>query len=196
MKELLSSCLLLAVCLFSASEVSAKSLDYALDPSSSIIEYDVKSTAHSFTGSVQAFESKIVMRDDQQGIQQVIVTVPVMQMTTNHKARDEDMLKMFESNLYPNIYFKSKEVSRIEGPKDVFLVGTFSVKGTLRIRNIERDINFDLKSEMSNGNILASGEIPLDIRWFDLKPPTTLFGLIRVKKHITLRFTTQWKKVK
>jgi hypothetical protein len=62
-------------------------------------------------------------------------------------------------------------------------------RGTIEVAGIERVVNARIEtSTMPEGGVRARGSIPLLMTDFGVKPPVGLFGLIRSKNAVTVKF--------
>lgn len=167
---------------------------YVLDPKSSSVHFDAKSTLHDFGGDAGAMSGEMVwdVQSGQLGAGTAI-RIPVMELTTGMIKRDHSMRRMFEAPRYPQIEFIGSSVERIEPGADDGSPARYRLSGVLRIRQAERPLVLEVNERMlPDGTIEVAGETTVSIDWFGLKPPVA-FGVMRVLPDVQIRFKSVWK---
>lgn len=154
------------------------------------VSFEVDSTLHAVHGEAFPDVGSVLFDTASAKFQgELEVIVPVERMTTNHKKRDKNMHKMFESEKYPNILFRAVSL-RCESSQTVDYV--CEVKAFIKIRDIEKEIHFPVLLKEESGLMNAEGEWVLNRDDFGLETPS-VFGIIRVAKDIHIQFKTKWK---
>jgi hypothetical protein len=151
------------------------------------------STLHDFTGNVHCRQFTLTAADGPGGkelLRASVIEVPVSEMDTGNNSRDRQLRDMFRSVEYPVLLgsFKdiSPEVFRQELGKSPD--GKRSLDFLLRIRDIERPVHAVASGfREENGRVSFALEFPVSLKEYGLKPPTVLFGAIRVGDKVTVR---------
>ncbi len=150
------------------------------------------STLHDFTGTCrcQPFTVTVVKgAAGRQGIPGVEIAVPVEEMNTKNGKRDKQMREMFQSDKFPHIrgIIRDLDPDKIRRETGNGPGATGSVEFTLKIRDIERTIRANVSNlRETPERVTFDAEFPVSLKEFDLKPPTVLFGAIRVGDKVTV----------
>jgi hypothetical protein len=144
------------------------------------VKFKGTSTLHDFEGSVQSVPLKVTVRETKNGrVVSATSDVEVGRMSTAHKDRDKNMWKMFKSSAFRFIKIVVPETPestlRPAGGKPGTMPITMAIAGTTshvtgtvtNVRESPAAIGFDLN-------------FPVSLKAFNLKPPSTLVGLIKV----------------
>lgn len=63
------------------------------------------------------------------------------------------------------------------------------MNGALRIAGVERNVVVHGKVlRAENGQLMLAGDREIDVRDFGIQPPKRFFGLLRVRKEVTVHF--------
>lgn len=153
------------------------------------------STLHDFTGAVrcQPFPVKLVRGSDGSTmIPAVDIAVLVDEMDTQNKSRDKQMREMFQSGKFPRIQasLADLDADRIRQGMRKDKSGKGTVELSLKIRDIERRIHAAIGNlRETPGRVSFDAEFQLSLKDYNLKPPTVLFGAIRVGDRIMVNAT-------
>src|SRR5512134_176668 len=151
------------------------------------------STLHDFAGTARCQPFSVSVAggaDEGRMIRGVEIAVPVEEMDTKNRKRDKQMRGMFESDKFPLIRSVLTELDpdkiRREMRNDPNGKGT--VEFTLKIR----DIGHRIRAAVGNlretpERVSFDVEFPVSLKTYDLKPPSPLFGAIRVGDTIAVR---------
>ncbi len=174
--------ILTAVMFLWASVSSAKQSAYQIDENQSALKFSFKSTLHSVEGTAKKFDGTLLI-DSEGGflIHSANVDFDISSMDTKNSKRDEDMKKMFQSDLYPKITFIMADQSFPAASNEALL------RGKLTIRNISQPVEINAHLEKIEGGYILSGEAQLSLKAFSLKPPSVI-GLIRVFDPVKIKF--------
>ena len=102
-----------------------------------------------------------------------------------------DLNRAVKSDKYPEIRYW---FTAIEGAPRIVTDGGLTslavdVKGKLFLAGITREVIHTATIELVEGNLIeASGELALDMRDFDIEPPTALLGLIRAHAELKVSY--------
>jgi hypothetical protein len=153
------------------------------------------STLHDFTGAVQCqpFPVRLVRGSDGRTmIPAVGISVLVDEMDTRNKSRDKQMREMFQSGKFPRIqaFLADLDPDKIRQEMSKGQNGKGTVELSLKIRDVERRIRATVGNlRETPGRVSFDSEFQLSLKDYDLKPPTVLFGAIRVGDSIKVNAT-------
>lgn len=98
---------------------------------------------------------------------------------------NRDFRNTLKSKEHPNIHIEVLQVSAINGIPDKASV-SIELAGITNIYDVQlKDVSLE------DGSIRVFGEQNLKMSDFGLKPPTALFGLIKVRDRLKISFTLQ-----
>ena len=148
-----------------------------------------RSTLHKFAGKGSCQPFVLVSEKTDQGtdiVRSPVISVAVKEMDTDNSGRDSKMYTMFESDRYPVIRSKFKDLVVEETLRQ--LRGEGNVNGRLDFDLQVRDIKKSVKAEIHGllvtpEQVAFQMEFPLSLEDFGLKPPSVL-GLIRVDDQV------------
>jgi|GEM_PF-2314133 len=186
-KLLIFSLLMLAVIQPCAS---AELRQYRLDPEKSRVSFEVGATFHSVRGEAKQAEGNVSF-DSKAGAVELPaqIEIPAALLDTGMERRDKHLRKMLQADDYPAILWSASRV-KCE-PAEASKTLSCDASGTLKIKNIERDVSFPVLLTQQENGIRAEGSLKLARKDFDLKTPFT-FGIMRVDQEIKIEFDTFW----
>ncbi len=158
---------------------------YAPDPARSRIWIEGRSTLKRFTCTTTRVEGYGVVKAG--GAVQGQLVVAVQAFDCGKQSMNRDLQKALQADRFPEIRFEPRKVVVLETPTGD--AARLDITGTLTIAGAARTVRF-----VASGQLLAAGRarltglLPLKLTDFDVKPPTALFGLIRVYDQITVHF--------
>ena len=118
------------------------------------------------------------------GVRAVRVTIPAAQLDCGNGTMNEHMRKAIKLAESPSIDFRlaSYEIARnAEG-----VTGTMT--GTLSLGGVEKSITLNAEGIAQGGMLHITGSYPLKMTEYGLKPPTLMFGRIKVGETVTVKF--------
>jgi polyisoprenoid-binding protein YceI len=171
----------------------AAPIRYILEPEHAHVRVAGRSTLHGFEGETSAVRGEITFDPQQDQLAAPArLAVPVSTIRTGNSARDRAMLEMFDAGHFPEISVTIDAVSPLGEPAAGSAAPRrYRLQGRLRIRDIEQPVDFEVEAVVTDQAIDASGALPLTTTMFELKPPSVL-GVVRVRKEITVEFTSHW----
>ena len=146
---------------------------------------DANVQALSVHGEAKRMDAAAVM--DGEKVQELEVTVPVEELTTNMSLRDKHMReKIFTTTdgQVPAIRFRSREVTCVQDQCEV--------KGQLSIRGIEKEHTFPVKVRSNDEKQIVSGGGPVRLSTFGIAQPEQLG--VKVDDVVGLEFELERKK--
>jgi hypothetical protein len=114
-------------------------------------------------------------------IGELIVEVPVRSLKAKDEGINKNTYKALNADAHPTISFRLRSYTVDEAQ--------LHAKGTLTINGVERDIELALNTRMTAAGLEVSGEQPLLMTDFGVKPPTAMLGMIKARNEIVVRFT-------
>ena len=121
-------------------------------------------------------------------VKKVQVKVPVRNLKCGHGGMDNNLYKALKADEAPEISYTLSTFDVLPGAtKDSF---TVKAVGTLRLAGAEKTVNMDVNgARAADGSITATGELPLLMTDFGVKPPTAMFGTLRTDNKVTVKFS-------
>jgi polyisoprenoid-binding protein YceI len=151
-----------------------------------------KSTSKSFSCSAAEFGAVVdavpngisQVAAAQKGVRAVRITVPAEKLDCGNGTMNDHMRKAIKLNENPVIEFTmaSYDVSKsTEG-----VTGTLS--GTLKLGGVTKSIVIPATATPDNGSLHVVGAYELKMSDFDLTPPSLMFGRIKVRDEVNVKF--------
>jgi polyisoprenoid-binding protein YceI len=177
MKRLSSLFVLLALFL-STSAVAQTS--FTISPESSIV-VEGASNKSDWTVKAESMEGSVEMNE---GVpQSASLTIPVAMLKSGRAILMDRLLRgAFKAEENPDISFVMTESSEVEE-------GTFDISGTLTMAGVTQPVTVRLVRSMTEeGAYLFSGSHELNMRDYEMDPPTAMFGALLTKPDVTILF--------
>lgn len=105
---------------------------------------------------------------------------------------DNISYEALKTDKYPTIKFVLKDVLSINAKGDKSEV---TARGNLTIAGVTRLINLKALASINNGNTTFSGEYSINMKDFNIDPPTAMFGTVKTGKDVKVKFETRFDKV-
>jgi polyisoprenoid-binding protein YceI len=118
------------------------------------------------------------------GVKAVRVTIPAAQIDCGNGTMNDHMRKAIKLAESPTIEFRlvNYDVARSgEG-----ISGT--IAGTLSLGGVEKAITLNADGKPEGGMLHVTGAYPLKMTEYGLKPPSLMFGRIKVGETVTVKF--------
>lgn len=109
--------------------------------------------------------------------------LPNVEFNCGGKAINKDFNKLLNTEEYPEIILKLKEISKVK-PQNNTTTATIEIT----ISNIVKSYTLPI-SITNDHNIQVSGVMPLDINDFNLTAPTKMLGMVKVSPKIEIQFS-------
>jgi polyisoprenoid-binding protein YceI len=109
-------------------------------------------------------------------VKDLVVTIPVEGLKSGEKGLDKNLYKALRADKFPDILYK---LDRYEGSK---------TEGRLTIAGQERPAAIDVEFKYGPQGVEVAGSYALKMSDFGVKPPSLMFGAIKVKDPIVIRF--------
>ena len=118
------------------------------------------------------------------GVRTVRVTVPAAQLDCNNGTMNEHMRKALKLTEHPSIDFRLATYDIARNTDGI--AGTMT--GTLSLGGVEKTITMKAEGKSEGEMLHVTGSYPLNMKEYDLKPPTLMFGRIKVGETVTVNF--------
>lgn len=181
---LLTAALLL--CGFSGARAQIR---YQIVPQQSTFTYSMEHTMHSWDGTSKEASGWI---DADSSFQQaaIEVVIPVLSFDSGNRNRDSHMAEAVESYIYPEVRFKSTQVSvdtsAVQGQEPGL---TWRVCGDLEFHGATHSIECPVRLTPAGGQLHVHGAFSVKLTDFDIELPS-LLG-IKVKDQLNLVFDVE-----
>ncbi|MDB4887784.1 MAG: YceI family protein [Gemmatimonadetes bacterium] len=120
----------------------------------------------------------------EKGVRTVRVNIPADKIDCHNGTMNEHMKKALKVSEFQSIDFKmtSYDVSRGADAS----AGT--LKGTLTLGGVQKSISIAAQGRAEGGALHVTGSYDLSMKDYDLTPPSLMFGRIKVRDTVTVKF--------
>lgn len=182
MKSLFTT--LLLVLFVSTGNLLAQSTDYKmLDKSSMKIEGT--STIHDWHAEVEEINTDIAITEDSTGsvVDSFSMTIPVKSIESGKGGMNSKIYDALKEKKHPEIMFELKSTEAAQDSDSL------NVSGTLTIAGSSRDITLPvLSSKASDGSYKFAGSYEINMKDYEVDPPSAMFGTIKSGEKVTVSF--------
>ena len=157
--------------------------------------HDWTSVANSVTGFVEVSEKMISQGkvNKSESIKNVHIVVPVKSIISPRGATmDKKTYDALKSEVHPEIIFdlKQNEITSTTGA-----AFTVKSKGNLTIAGKTKEVELIVNGlVISNSEMSFTGAYKLDMKEYDMEPPTAMYGTIVTGAEVEIKFTLLVKK--
>jgi polyisoprenoid-binding protein YceI len=120
----------------------------------------------------------------EKGVKAVRVTIPATQLDCGNGTMNDHMRKAIKLTESPTIEFRLANYDVARNGEGV--AGT--IAGTLSLGGVEKAITLNADGKSEGGMLHVTGSYPLKMTDYGLKPPTLMFGRIKVGETVTVKF--------
>jgi polyisoprenoid-binding protein YceI len=170
---------------------------YAEPRSASTLWIQGGSNVHDWTCRTQTFEAHIdvdTAHDDSaepslgaQHVKRVSVKVPVRNLSCGNGRMERDLYHALKADDPATPSYIIGVFDALRAPEAG--VSYIDTEGTITVAGVEKGTRFRITMERrADGTVAAHGRVPLLMTDFGVTPPTGLFGLIRSKNQIVVKF--------
>ena len=155
-----------------------------------IISIEGTSNIHDWKSVTKDSKVEMVMTVDTSGlkaIQYLMVDVPVKGIKSSKgPVMDKNTFIALKADKYPSIIYKQEKVTGIEKKGDIYIINT---TGSLNVAGVVRKIELTVIGTIkSDGNFYFKFSKKIKMTDYNIKLPSTLFGLIKTANDIELKF--------
>jgi polyisoprenoid-binding protein YceI len=120
------------------------------------------------------------------------VEAPITTLSTGNGLRDRDLRAAMDVAKYPTMRFElaGVTVGPAGAPSDT-VIG--ALRGALTIRGVTRDVAIFATLIAAGDTIDVSGAFPVDLADYKVEGLTKLFGALRVRRNIEVRFRVRFE---
>ena len=165
-----------------------------LQPESRLTIYGT-STVRAFQCQASSFDAKIesignaaveAVLGGQKAVTNVVVTVPVEKLDCRNGTMNEHMRKALKANDHKTIQYRIATWELTPAGDDSAAVKT---SGTLVMAGAEKPISVDLTAKRgAAGSWSLRGSKTIQMTEWGIKPPSLMFGTMKVRDPVTIRF--------
>lgn len=164
--------LLLAAVLLTASPSS----EVVLDGSSNIAAWRCRGTAIDAVMTVAASDLDEVIDLD--------LNIPIAAFRCGNRVMESDMREALKADRHPSVTFSFRELLERNAES-----GYAVIAGDLTLAGVTRRIDLIISAQrLSRASYRVRAELPLRMTDFGVTPPSALFGAIRARNSLTVRF--------
>lgn len=152
------------------------------------IQVEGTSTLHNWTmkGSTIQGEINAPTPDNWNAPAKAVVTIPVTSIKSEHGKMDKLMADALKAKEHPQVRFEMTEATPADATANVF---TLETKGKLTIGGVTKDIALDVQGTRgADGRYTLTGEAPIKMTAFGVKPPTAMMGTIKTGDDVKVTF--------
>ena len=117
------------------------------------------------------------------------VEVPIEALQCDRSRMRRDLLRTIRYEEYPVIEYELDSVRDGAAAANGDPALSLTVTGKLKIAGVTREVEHEVDIRQIRGNgFKIRGELNLEMNWFDMEPPTALFGLLRAHDEFKVTF--------
>jgi polyisoprenoid-binding protein YceI len=120
----------------------------------------------------------------EKGIRTVKITVPAEKMECGNGTMNEHMRKALKIAENPTIEFKLSGYDVTRGADGT----SGTLKGTLSLGGVQKSIAIPAEGKTESGALHVTGAYELKMSDYDLTPPSLMFGRIKVRDAVNVKF--------
>ena len=108
------------------------------------------------------------------------VAIPAATLTSPREGLDKKMHKALQVEKFPDIQFRLVRLGAE--------TGAVKAVGLLKIAGVEREVSFDVRTERRGPALVVSGQLPLLMTDYGIKPPSAMLGMLKTDPKVTIGF--------
>lgn len=148
-------------------------------PAESSMKITGTSTLHDWEINVTSFSAKAVLKDE--SIETVEFNAEVKSFRSGTSSMDNNTFKALNTDKYPTIQFKGKNMTGNNG--------NINIKGDLTISGVTKPVSFKATQERwAEQSMSFKGTYTFNMSEFGIDPPRAMLGTIRTGDEITIDF--------
>ncbi len=170
-----------------------------LDTSRSKLWIEGDSTLHRFSAQARHFDATfaskavaaatpadLILKGNVRGLD---LDVPVAALSSGESDLDKNMRAALKEKEAPLIAFKMSRY-QVSGNPDVSGQASYTLHahGTLSIAGQEHEVDLEADCIVNGGSARLTGNYPLLMSDYGVKPPTFMFGALKVKDRVVVRY--------
>ncbi len=127
--------------------------------------------------------SKLIMDDFIESIRGYI-SIKYISLNSTNKRRDANMYELINTNIYPEISYTIKMISKQKG--------NYKIDGYLKLNGVTKDLTSIANIYSKNNDITLDGNFSIKLTDFNIKPPSMFF--INVRDQIDIVYNLTYNK--
>ena len=154
----------------------------------SLVKVDGTSTLHAWTmqGATIQGEISAPTPENWNAPATAVVTIPVVSIKSEHAKMDKLMAEALKAGAHPEIRFELVEAVPQNASAASFMLRT---RGKLTIAGVTKEIAMDVQGvKTTDGKYALSGQAPIRMTSFGIKPPTAMLNTIRTGDDVKVSF--------
>lgn len=120
------------------------------------------------------------------------IEAPIATLSTGNGLRDHDLRSTMDVEKYPTMRFELLGVT-VGSPSALSDTVTGALRGILTIHGVTRDVAIVATLIAAGDTIDVNGAFPIDLADYDVGGLTRLFGTLRVRRNIDVRFHVRFE---
>ena len=159
----------------------AASADRFAPATGSLVRVEGTSTLHAWKMEGAAINGSI-----DSATPKAVVTIPVTSIKSEHAKMDKLMAEALKAKQHPEIRYELIDATLPPNPPATFVMKT---RGKLTIAGVTRDIDMEVQgSRTSDGRYMLTGQAPVKMTSFGIKPPVAMLGTIKTGDDVKVTF--------
>jgi polyisoprenoid-binding protein YceI len=115
----------------------------------------------------------------------VAVVIPVTSIKSEHTKMDKLMAEALKAGANPTIRYELTNAVMIQSSPTLL----FDTRGTLTIAGVTRDVAMQISGTRDSGGLyFLTGQLPIRMSDYGIKPPTAMMGTIRTGNDVKVTF--------
>ena len=155
-----------------------------IDGASSIRSFSCKAGEVNATIEASGPNAIAQLLSGEKGVKTVRVTVPAEQLDCGNGTMNEHMRKAIKLSEHKSIEFRLENYDVARNAESV----SGTINGTLLLGGVTRPVTLKAEGEAQGGMLHITGSYDLDMTEYGLKPPTLMFGRIKVGKTVKVNY--------
>jgi polyisoprenoid-binding protein YceI len=116
---------------------------------------------------------------------EAVVSIPVASIKSEHAKMDKLMAEALKAGANPMIQYELTNAA-LSQPGAAFVLNT---RGKLTIAGVTRDVDMQIAGTRdSNGTYTLTGQLPIRMTDYGIKPPTAMMGTIKTGNDVKVTF--------
>lgn len=164
----------------------------ALAPSAGTVTVNGTSTLHDWSVHATGLRGSLelpagFLAGDTAAVPAARFTLPVRSLQSEHDKMNKLMWEALDAAKHPELTF-ALDSARLQGAGGPS--AKVEVKGSLTIAGVARPVALVMDVRHEGNRVVASGELPLKMSDFGIKPPTAMLGSIRTGDAVRVKIET------
>lgn len=168
----------------SASKISEKS-SITIDGTANV--HDWSSEVEQINSNI-TFNAEMMMGEEPSNpVESLTLTIPVDKIESGKGGMNRKMHGALKKDKHPNITFEltSSELKNRTASDSAF---ELSVTGDLTIAGVTKNVTLPVAASLVDNSYKFSGSYEINMKDYDVDPPTAMFGAIRSGEMVTVNF--------